>query len=94
MTPTFVRRFRPLTNMEVGRLITHLANSGTSYRALEKFTERMVAQKDWHRGSWVIPLPGDSNLFYVIGQAPEWLVPVPVQQELQWQDPQGLRPSK
>lgn len=85
-SPTFTHRFRPLTSGEVGRLIAHLANSGTTFSALTRFTERMSSSRNWHQGPWVIPLPGASKDYYVIGEPPDWLERIPEQQELTWPD--------
>jgi len=79
-SPTFVHRYRPLSNKELGRLNTHLLSSGTTYEALAKFNERV--DQSWPEGPWVIPLPGDSNLFYIIGTPPEGFEPIPEQLEL------------
>ena len=92
--PSFVHRFRPITNRELGLLIAHFRNSGTSFNALMKFTEAVVARKGWEKGPWVIPLPGDSTLFYVIGDPPSSMKRIPTQQEIQWQEPHGRGPLK
>ena len=61
--------------------MTHLHGSGTSFEALAKFAEAIEAAPELGP-PWVIPLPGNSNLYYVIGDPPEGYEPIPTQLNL------------